>query len=318
MRYLACLALLFTTLALAQPVLAEAPVAAPASSPAPAAKPETAAQPAAAAEAEAAATAAPAADAAKQAVADGAADAPAEPAAPAKPVEPSAYERAVSAMASGSGLRFESKVSASDGQEQTASGTAQGRSYSVKVRTAPQADSSNDGNWLVQNDKFLKRSESGMAPSDTPPASIALLLQSIALLPGTEGGLESTRPAASKAAGIACQPRTVKLSAADRERFSELTTCVDEVNAQILRLDARTAAGEQLSATLSPLQATPRPQSNGRDWANEYPVAAPDARQQKLKYEDCPELIHLLPKGCKDFVPWPAEDAEAPAKKPKR
>ncbi len=320
MRTLACLALLSSALALAQHAIAEVPIAAAA--PATDATAEPAAEPAALAVDEAK-PAGVTAEAGKPASIDppteadspAAADKTADAAAPPEQVEPTAYERAVSSLASGSSMRLESKASASDGQVQKATGTAQGKVYAIKVSSEPQGDSSNDGNWLVQNGRFMKRSASGMAPSDMPPASIALLLESIALLPGSESGLESTKSTASEAAGVACQVRTVKLSAPS-ERISELTACVDEANASIVRLDARTIAGEQFSAVLTPLETTvSRPESNGRDWANEYPVAEPENRRQKLKYEDCPELIHLLPKGCKDFIPLPPEDTEAPTKK---
>jgi hypothetical protein len=230
------------------------------------------------------------------------------------------YERAAASLILGnlSGLRFESEVGTDDGAVQSATAVAQGSSFSVNVRTQPQADADNDGAWLVQDGAFRKRSEKGLTVSETAPASIRLVLESLALLPSAETALSNERAPAVEVVGVACQPRSIKLTPPADQHFAELGVCVDEAAARIVRVNARTKEGERLSVKLSQQNApTPRPESNGRDWTSEFPIAKPEDRVPDLKFKDCPELITLLPKGCEGFVPWPSGETK-PQKKSDR
>lgn len=184
------------------------------------------------------------------------------------------YERAVRTLTSGGSYAFESEMTLADGGSEYATGTGAGQGFSFGVRTLPKPSADHDGNWVLQNGRWFRESAAGYDQSPLVPSSLALLADTLAMLPQAEDVLSADKAAPEIVPGGTCQPRTVNLSLRPQlmTRFSLLGVCIDEENSRLIKLEARLQSGEQLRVSFTghdePVQL---PKVQVPDWSQEFP-----------------------------------------------
>jgi hypothetical protein len=194
---------------------------------------------------------------------------------PTPPPPKTPYEIALKALTSGSSMHFDSEVSVASGSVQYASGVGRGGHYAFSVRTLPQPDSNLDGNWYMQNGKYLKESTTGYDSSVATPGALALMVETLSALPRKESALSTEAAPPDNVAGHICQPRKVSMGESPRllGRYLDLGVCVDEANGRLLKLSVQTQIGERLTATFTghgePVQL---PDVKVSDWSQEFPL----------------------------------------------
>lgn len=179
------------------------------------------------------------------------------------------WERALRALTSGGSVRFESETTLPDGSQQFATGASEAQNYTFGLRTLPQPSDA-DGNWVLHGGRYFRESPTGYDVAGQSPPAVALLVEALTALPQDEATLKADAGAASGE----CRMRSVDLAQRPHllTRFRQLDACVDEANAQLLRVEAQLQSGEKLLARLSahgqPVQI---PKVSVPDWSQEYP-----------------------------------------------
>lgn len=217
------------------------------------------------------------------------------------------YERAVRSLVEGSesGLHFESDATGSNGNTQHASGVTKGRLYSFTVQSRPEADAAYDGSWMSLNGFFQKESADGFAKTYIAPSSLTLVLDALPMLPTAQEALASDLAPVENVNGVDCQPYAVNLpkQATAADRYAELRVCVDQARAQVVRLAGSTFSGERFSVVFSePQDPVQMPQAAVFDWSSEFPLAKPGEEVPVKQFENCPDLIKMLPEGCEGYI----------------
>lgn len=186
----------------------------------------------------------------------------------------SAYERAQRALATATSLRFEAEFASKDGNTQYLTGARQAQNYTFNVRTAPKPSADFDGPWLLQSGKYLKQTPAGFEAQLAVPDGHVALAAVVTALPDKDTALTPASGASESVAGVACAPRTIDLSQLPNLAmgYNKLGVCIDEANAQIVRIDAEARTGDRLLATFSGYgEAVEMPNAEVKEWWQQYP-----------------------------------------------
>lgn len=193
---------------------------------------------------------------------------------PKLPDTASPYERAMQALSSGTSLRFETEVMLGDGSMQYANGVSSENNYAFSVRSLPKPNPDLDGNWYFSGGRYQRESSTGYDSTVLVPSAIAILVQTLDMLPKTQSALASDPPVVETAIGGGCQSRKVNLpqNPSLLGKYKDISVCVDESNVRLLKLEAQLQSGEHLLANYSdyglPVQ---MPQVKVFDWSQEFP-----------------------------------------------